>query len=224
MENSVYESVPQETMEELKALAMEKMQSYSGCHDHFHIMRVLNNAQLIMDNIREKVDKSIVDAVVLLHDVGDRKLIGASEDDYTIAEGIMESVNIEASVRAQVMENIQRLGFASDNGEMETMEGKIAQDADRLDALGAVGIARAFAHSGTKGFPLWDPERKIQVFASKEAYRKSTGGNALNHFYEKLFLLKDMMHTDAAKNIAEGRHQYMMEYAERFKKEFFGEL
>jgi len=224
---AIIHSVDAKTMSQVETLALEKMASYSGCHDHFHIMRVMNNAKLIMNRLAEYVeddmDESIVSLICLLHDVGDRKLINQPEDDYSIAAEIMEQCGIEKETQQKVLDNMKKLGFASDNGKMENWEGMIAQDADRLDALGAIGIARCFAYGGMKHRPLWNPDQAPADLSNKEDYKKHHDGNSLNHFYEKLFLLKDMMNTEAGAEIALERHRYMMEYVERFKGEFFGE-
>ena len=166
-------------------------------HDYHHTMRVSRLAVQIAK--KEKADLLIVQLAALLHDVADAKL--------------------EA-----VCKSIEEVSFAgTDSVVPSTIEGKCVQDADRLDAMGAIGIARAFAYGGSKGRKIYDPEIKPRVNMSKEEYRQNQNSTSINHFYEKLLLLKDMMNTDAAKRIAEHRQAVMEAYLEEFMAEWEGE-
>ena len=136
----------------------------------------------------------------------------------------MESLAVEPAVIEQVCEIIRHVSYkgAGVENKMKSLEGFIVQDADRLDAIGAIGIGRAFAYGGYKGRALYDPDSPPQMHATFEEYKNSKSAT-INHFHEKLFLLKDMMNTPTAKRIAEGRHQVMRDFVERFMQEWEGQ-
>jgi uncharacterized protein len=135
----------------------------------------------------------------------------------------MESLGVEPAVTEQVCEIIRHVSYkgAGVENKMKSLEGFIVQDADRLDAIGAIGIGRAFAYGGYKGRALYDPDSPPRLHATFEEY-KSSKSATINHFHEKLFLLKDMMNTPTAKRIAEGRQQVMLDFVERFMQEWEG--
>jgi uncharacterized protein len=135
----------------------------------------------------------------------------------------MQSLGVEAPIIEQVCQIIMSVSYkgAGVENTMKSLEGFIVQDADRLDAIGAIGIGRAFAYGGYKGRPLYDPDAPPQLHANFEAYKNSKSAT-INHFHEKLFLLKDMMNTPTAKRIAEGRNQVMLEFVGRFMQEWEG--
>lgn len=191
-------------------------------HDWWHIERVRNNAKLILKS--EKADAFVVDLALLLHDVGDRKVLHTPEDDYSIAERFLKSQKLpEGTIRA-VMFIIRNMSFSKslDGSPSETSpEFFVARDADRLDALGAIGIARAFAFGGSRGRPLYDPAKPARKMRSARDYQNANG-SSLNHFEEKLFLLKDRMHTRSARRIAGKRDAYMRAYVARFLDEWRG--
>jgi len=221
MENT--HSVSKDVMEKIEAHALEVMASYSGCHDHLHIQRVLANARLIINQTSECVDVSVVELVCLLHDVGDAKLINTKTDDHTIAQKILDKYSVPSKVTDHVIQIIENLSYRGGNNQaLETIEGQIAQDADRLDAIGAIGIARCFAYGGSKNRMLWNPNNMPKEFATKEEYL-ANNGDSLSHFYEKLFKLKDLMNTEAGKAIAEERDAFMHQFVDQFKREFLGQ-
>ncbi len=191
-------------------------------HDWWHIERVYNNARTI--NKKEKADQFIIDLAVLLHDVGDRKVIGKAEDDYTIAENFLKANKVPGEVIDQVLFIIKNMSFSHSLNKRRTDASKefhIVQDADRLDALGAIGIARAFAFGGSKHRPLYDPTKKPQPINTTANYRKLES-SSFHHFYEKILLLKDLMNTPTGTSIAKQRHQYLQAYMKQFLLEWEG--
>jgi len=195
----------------------------TGGHDWWHIERVWNNAKAI--NKKEGADQFIIDLAVLLHDVGDWKVIGAKEDDYTIAENFLVKNKVKEDVIEKVMFIIKNMSFSStfDKKTKETSkEFKVVQDADRLDALGAVGIARMFAYGGSRQRSIYDPSEKIQKIKSKTAY-KEINSSTFRHFYDKVLFLKDLMNTKTARAIAGKRHKYVESYIKQFLSEWGGE-
>jgi uncharacterized protein len=193
----------------------------SSGHDWWHIYRVWKNAIAISKH--EKTDEYIVELAALLHDLDDWKFNQAEDETPIRARAWMESLGVDAPVIEQVCEIIMHVSYkgAGVENKMRSLEGFIVQDADRLDAIGAVGIGRAFAYGGYKGRPLYDPDSPPQLHATFEEYKNSKSAT-INHFHEKLFLLKDMLNTSTAKRIAEGRHQVMLEFVERFMQEWEG--
>lgn len=192
-------------------------------HDWWHIERVRNNARLIND--KEKADIFIVELAVLLHDVGDRKVIKQEEDDYSIAENFLEKQKVPNEIIEQVMFIIKNMSFSKSLNKKKDNVSKeyyVVQDADRLDAIGAIGIARAFAYGGSKERPLYDPTKKAQKINSTKNYRKLKS-STFHHFEEKLLLLKNLMNTKTAKRIAEKRNDYMEKYLKQFLSEWNGQ-
>lgn len=193
-------------------------------HDWWHIVRVRNNAKAICKT--EKADTFIVDLALLLHDVGDRKVINKPEDDYSIAENFLLKNKVSTEITEQIMFIIKNMSFSKTLGnkkENASKEFQIVQDADRLDAIGAIGIARAFAFGGSRSRPLYDPNKKTQEFKTTKSYKKMQS-TTFHHFYEKLLLLKDLMNTRTAKKIATKRHAYMEKYLTQFLSEWNGRL
>lgn len=191
-------------------------------HDWWHIVRVRNNASVICKT--EKADKFVVDLAILLHDVGDRKVIGKEDDDYSIAENFLKRNKCSPEVINKVLFIIKNMSFSKTLNTRQSKVSKefqVVQDADRLDALGAIGIARAFAFGGSRARPIYDPTRKTQKFSSTKSYRKMQS-STLHHFYEKLLLLKNLMNTKTAKKIAAARHKYMEDYIKQFLLEWDG--
>jgi len=191
-------------------------------HDWWHIERVRNNAKLI--NKSEKADGLITDLALLLHDIGDRKVINKEEDDYSIAENFLIEQKIPNKIIEQVMFIIKNMSFSKSLNKKRddvSKEFYVVQDADRLDAIGAIGIARAFAYGGKKERPLYDPTKKAQKINTTENYRK-LNSSTFHHFEEKLLLLKDLMNTKTAKQIAKDRNDYMKKYLKQFLDEWDG--
>ena len=195
-------------------------EEYSG-HDFYHTLRVYNNAMLIAKS--EECDLEIVSLSALLHDVDDYKIVGEESDKLKNAKTFLNSINYSQDKINFICKIISQISFkVSETQVPDTIEGKIVQDADRLDAIGAIGIARAFAFGGNHKTPIHDPEIKVRDNMSVDEYKKKDG-TTINHFYEKLLLIKDLMNTETAKEIAEHRHNYMKEYLEEFYSEWNGE-
>ena len=191
-------------------------------HDWWHIHRVRNTALTLAKE--EQADFFVVELAALLHDIADWKFYnGDTSIGPKVAREWLEKWDVPEPMIAHVCEIIERISFkgAGVANLMKSKEGLCVQDADRLDGLGAIGIARAFAYGGSKGRELHNPNIKPILHSTFEQY-KSSQGTTLNHFYEKLFLLKDRLNTQSAKRIAQDRHQFMEEYVSRFLKEWDG--
>lgn len=192
---------------------------FSG-HDFSHTMRVYQMATKIA--MEEKADLQVVQLAALLHDVDDRKLSPETCENKDRAVAYMRSKGLSEDTITRVKDIIGEVSFAgTDSVVPKTLEGKCVQDADRLDALGAMGIARAFAYGGNHNRVMYDPEISPALNMGKEEYQNHVS-TTVNHFYEKLFLLKDMMNTESAKRIAGHREQYMREYIDEFLAEWDG--
>ena len=185
-------------------------------HDYYHTLRVYRTAMTIARE--ESCNREIVMLGALLHDADDKKLFATK--DYANARKLLENYGASSDLTEQVIGVISTVSFG-DGKVPETIEGKIVQDADRLDAMGAVGIARTFAYGGSHGLPIYDPEMLPKMDMTPEQYR-SHKGTSVNHFYEKLLCLKDTLHTQTAKKIAEKRHQFMEEFLEEFLAQWDG--
>lgn len=201
----------------------ELLKGEGSGHDWFHVLRVTTMALRLA--AEEGADLATVELAALLHDIADWKFNdGDEEAGPKAARAWLEQQGAEEELIAHVCQIIRTMSFkgAGTTSQMNSIEGKVVQDADRLDALGAIGIGRAFAYGGHIGREMFDPEVAPVLHASAEEYKKSVG-TTVNHFYEKLFLLKDRMNTEAAKRLAEGRHAYMEEFIKRFSSEWKGE-
>lgn len=193
-------------------------------HDWFHIDRVYKNAIAI--NKIEKADDLIVALAALLHDIADAKFNnGDEEKGPRVAGDFLSTLNIAPKIIEHVQQIIRNLSYKSSLGVItfQSKELDVVQDADRLDAIGAIGIARAFTYGGYKNRVLYDPEIKPQLNMTKEEYKNSTAPT-INHFYEKLLLLKDLMKTDEGTKIAQHRHDFMLTYLEQFYNECDGKI
>ena len=192
---------------------------FSG-HDLFHSMRVYRTAINIAE--AEHADLEVVALAALLHDVDDRKLSPMTAEKKENAARFMCSQNVSESEIRQVCQIIDEVSFkGTDSVRPSTPEGKCVQDADRLDALGAIGIARTFAYGGSHHRAIHDPELPPRT-AMNQAQYYSSKSTSLNHFYEKLFLLEGMMNTETGKAIARKRTQYMQEFVDEFLSEWDG--
>lgn len=193
---------------------------YSG-HDYFHTMRVYKMATHIATE--ENADLEIVQLAALLHDVDDRKLSPETHDKKEKAVTFLKSHNVSDETIDRICRIISEISF-SENGDTapETIEGKCVQDADRLDALGAIGIARTFAYGGSHNRMIYHPDIKPDMNMNREEHQNRTS-TTINHFYEKLFCLTDIMNTVTAKEIAKKRESYMKEYIGEFIAEWKGE-
>jgi uncharacterized protein len=173
----------------------------------------------------EGADLYVVELAALLHDLADHKFHGGDETaGPRAARAWLQSLGAEEAVIAHVAAIIAGVSYkgAGVATPMETPEGRVVQDADRLDAIGAIGIARTFAYGGSRGRPMHEPDAEPEAHGSFAAYKASTGPT-INHFHEKLLLLRDRMNTDAARRMAEGRHRFMEHFLERFHAEWEGE-
>ena len=195
------------------------LQDAEGGHDWWHINRVFINAKLIAQT--EACDMLTVELAALLHDIADSKFHNGDEEiGPTTAGNFLSSINIDEAVIEHVQQIIRHISFKSgfDKPAFRSIELDIVQDADRLDAMGAIGIARAFSYGGFKGREIYNPEIAPNLNMSKEEY-KNSAAPSINHFYEKLLLLKDKMNTETGKRLAEQRHAFMLTYLEQFYME-----
>jgi uncharacterized protein len=200
-----------------------KLENAEGGHDWFHIERVYKNALSIADG--EICDVTVVKLGALLHDIADSKFHNGDETiGPKMAREFLESENVDEDTIQHVINIIENISFKGGNTEktFSSVELDIVQDADRLDAIGAIGIARAFNYGGFKNRSLYNPNIAPQLRMSKEEYKKSQAPT-LNHFYEKLLLLKDKMNTETGKQIAKERHKYMEGFLSQFYAEWDGE-
>ena len=205
------------------AFVKEKLDNAEGGHDWFHIERVYKNSILIAQE--EDCDLTVVKLGALLHDIADSKFHDGDETiGPKIARTFLESENVFEETINHVINIIENISFKGGNFEnkFSSKELEIVQDADRLDAIGAIGIARTFNYGGFKNRALYDPSIAPNLNMSKEEY-KNSNSPTLNHFYEKLLLLKDKMNTATGKKIALERHQYMENFLSQFYAEWEGE-
>lgn len=201
----------------------QQHENAEGGHDWFHIERVYKNALLIAQD--ENCDLTVVKLAALLHDIADSKFHDGDECiGPKMAREFLKSLNASEEVITHVINIIENISFKGGNFEKKftSKELEIVQDADRLDALGAIGIARAFNYGGFKNRPLYNPAIQPNLNMSKDEYKNSSAPT-LNHFYEKLLLLKDKMNTETGKQIAEKRHTYMQNFLSQFYAEWDGE-
>ena len=194
----------------------------SSDHDYYHTIRVYKLATKIAK--QENADVKIVQLVALLHDFDDIKL---SPDTYVTKKNAVDFMTInkiDGKRIEAVCKIIDEVSFAgTDSVVPDTIEGKCVQDADRLDAIGAIGIARTFAYGGSKGRRIHDPDIKPMTNMNKADYNQNHNSTSINHFYEKLLLLKDMMNTESAKKMAMHRQAVMEDFLEEFMAEWEGE-
>ncbi len=205
------------TWEHVKAA----LKNDSTGHDHWHIYRVWKMAEKIA--VIEKADHTIVALAALLHDIGDWKLQADGVDrSAELATQWLRSQHCDETEVAAICDIINNISFRGGKERAAlSLEGQIVQDADRLDAIGAIGIARAFTYGGAKQRALYDPN-DVPVIGQDVAQYKNNKTSTINHFYEKLLLLKDRMNTEAAKQIAQQRHAYMENFLREFLKEWEG--
>ncbi len=193
-------------------------------HDWWHILRVRNNAMHIAKS--EKADKFVVELGALLHDIADWKFHdGTTTKGANITRDWLTKQKVPNDSIERVCHIVEHVSFkgAGEKNGINTIEGMIVQDADRLDALGAIGVARAFAYGGHKNRPMHDPKAKQVLHRNFTAYKNSNSAT-ISHFYEKLLLLKDRMNTKTGKRIATKRHKYMENYLKQFFAEWNGKL
>ncbi|OYX82751.1 MAG: phosphohydrolase [Flavobacteriales bacterium 32-34-25] len=201
----------------------EQLNNAEGGHDWFHIERVYKNSLLIAKE--EVCNLQIVQLGALLHDIADSKFHNGDESvGPKVARTFLESQNVSEDIINAVINIIENISFKGGNNEktFSSIELDIVQDADRLDAIGAIGIARTFNYGGFKNRTLYDPEIAPNLNMSKEEYKNSQAPT-INHFYEKLLLLKDKMNTETGKQIAQQRHLFMETFLAQFYAEWEGE-
>ncbi|MBP3965981.1 HD domain-containing protein [Paenibacillus lignilyticus] len=210
----------QHVIEEAERFARAELEHDATGHDWWHVHRVVQMAERLA--LREGADAEICIIAALLHDVADEKLNESKESGLRKVSSWLESQTLTEAEQAHIMEIIATMSFnGGANPPMRTLEGQVVQDADRLDAIGAIAIARCFLYAGWKGDPIYDPQLLPRDEMSPGEYRKGKS-TAINHFHEKLLKLKDRINTASAKEIAEERHRYMVEYVERFMQEWNG--
>lgn len=198
----------------------EKLKGAEAGHDWYHIERVWKLAKKIAET--EECNLEVVELAALLHDIADPKFHDGDETlALKVSREFLESQNTAEEIIENVLFIIKNISFKNRNDVPQNLpvELKIVQDADRIDAIGAIGIARTFNFGGFKNNLMYDPEIKPKLNMSKEEYKKSNG-TTVNHFYEKLLLLKDLMNTQKGKEIASERHDYMLQFLDQFYKEW----
>ncbi len=212
-----------EIIEKTIVFVKESLKDAEGGHDWFHIQRVFNNALLIAKD-EKGIDPLVIGLGALLHDIADYKF---HEGDETIgpkkAREFLKSIKVDGDIIKHIENIIKNVSFKGGNfsQDFNSKELEIIQDADRLDAIGAIGIARCFSYGGFKKRPLYNPEIVPNLNMTKEEY-KNSNAPSINHFYEKLLLLKDKMNTTSAKKIAAKRHEFMELYLKQFYAEWEG--
>ncbi|MEJ8598102.1 HD domain-containing protein [Riemerella anatipestifer] len=198
-----------------------KLEGAEAGHDWFHIERVWKLSQKILSTEKE-ADEEVVNLAALLHDIADPKFHNGDETlALQISRDFLMKEKVSEETINKVLFIIKHLSFKNKENQPKELpiEFKIVQDADRLDAIGAIGVARAFNFGGYKNNPIYNPELLPEKNFDKEQYKKSEG-TTINHFYEKLLLLKDLMQTTEGKKIAEKRHQFMLSFLETFYREW----
>lgn len=214
-----------EIVEETIAFVKETLQGAEGGHDWFHIQRVFKNSLLIAKD-EKNINILVVSLGALLHDIADAKFHNGDETiGPKLAKAFLTSLPVDEKVITHVIQIIENISFKKSLektvSKFNSIELYVIQDADRLDAIGAIGIARTFNYGGFKNRVLYDPEISPNLKMTKEEYKKSSAPT-INHFYEKLLLLKDKMNTKTGKKLAEERHQFMMNFLAQFYSEWNG--
>lgn len=205
------------------AFVKKTLSGAEGGHDWFHIERVWKNAKLIASG--EECDLEVVELAALLHDIADSKFHGGDEEiGPRKAREYLTTAGIDSKKANHIVAIIENVSFKGGHNARNhsSIELDIVQDADRLDAIGAIGIARTFNYGGFKNRAIYDPSIAPNLNMTKEEYKKSTAPT-INHFYEKLLLLKDLMNTESGKRIAEQRHHYMEGFLNQFYNEWNGQ-
>ena len=202
----------------------EKLEGAEAGHDWFHIERVWKLSKKIAE--KEGGNLEVIELSALLHDIADPKFHNGDETlALKISKDFLEEIHVEGELIEQVLFVIKNISFKNraEAPENPPLELQIVQDADRLDAIGAIGIARTFNFGGFKNNLMYHPEIKPNLGMNKEEYKKSNG-TTINHFYEKLLLLKDLMNTETGKKIASERHDFMLKFLDEFYKEWKVEI
>ena len=204
-----------------EAFARQCFAGDASGHDHWHTLRVRQLARRLAE--AEGADVRTAELAALLHDVDDEKLSPETAAEKRRARDFLEREGLPETEIARILHIIGQVSYkGTDSVAPDSIEGMCVQDADRLDAIGAIGVARTFAFGGSRGRALWDPEEKPRTEVNAANYRSGTGCT-VNHFYEKLLLLKDLMNTKTARAVAEERHRYMEAFLDEFYAEWQGE-
>ena len=223
MKRPIHMMSDSEIVEQTIAFVKETLKGAEGGHDWFHIQRVFRNTIYISKE--EKADILVVSLAALLHDIADAKFNGGDETvGPEMAKNFLIELNVEKKTISHVVKIIKNISFKNSLGkkqgrEFRSKELEVVQDADRLDAMGAIGIARAFNYGGFKNREIYNPEIAPNLEMTKDEY-KSSKAPTINHFYEKLLLLKHKMNTSTGKQMAEQRHLYMIDYLQQFYREW----
>ncbi|MFE8702136.1 HD domain-containing protein [Cytobacillus sp. FJAT-54145] len=205
-------------IEVTEAFVKQSLEEDSTGHDWFHIERVRRNALTISEN-EQKGNSFIIEMASLLHDIPDEKLNESAEAGKEKLQSFLNTLPLKESEKEHITEIIFSISFKGGNGQtLASVEAEVVQDADRLDAIGAIGIARAFAYGGKKGNPIYHPDFEVRENMTLEEYRGGKS-SSIHHFYEKLLKLKDQLNTHTAKKMADKRHDFM----ELFLKEFYND-
>lgn len=213
----------EEILDKIEKYVQNVCKDDSTGHDWWHIQRVYNNAMLI--NKKENADKFVITIIALMHDLYDYKFYNGNIE--TKLEETLKELDVYNDIPRNDIENIihscVNLGFSANiaNRKELSKEGKIVQDADRLDGIGAIGIARTFAYGGEKGRLIYDPNNNERV--NENQYNENGSKTSISHFYDKLLNIKDLMNTDTAKTLAQPRHEYLENFLKEFMDEWNGE-
>lgn len=206
-------------IDKTKQFVKDKLFGEGSGHDWYHIERVYNLSKLIAN--KENANSFIVEMTALLHDMDDWKFNDLNETSTSNTEDFLKSMNIDEEDINKITKIIKTMSYKGGvvDSSQNTIEGKVVQDADRLDAIGAIGIARTFAYGGNKNRVIYDPNIKPKDFNTLDEV-KNEENHTINHFYEKLLKLKDLMNTDTAKEIATRRHNFMESFLDEFYYEW----
>lgn len=198
-------------------MVRKKLLGEGSGHDWYHIERVTTTAKQLAE--KEKADLFIVTLAALLHDLADDKVVESEEQGIIVIREWLDQHGVAQHDTEHILSIIQHMSFKGGNGNpLETIEGQVVQDADRLDAIGAIGIARCFVYAGKKGQLIYDPSLEVRDQMTQEEYRRGNS-SAIHHFYEKLLKLKDLMNTRTGYQLAEERHRFMEQFLEVFYQE-----
>ena len=213
-------------IDKTKEFVRSKLEGEGSGHDWWHIYRVYNIAVSIAKTEKQEVDIFVVRLGALLHDIADWKFNNGDTDiGVKISRDFLESLNVDTETINHVADIVKNISFkgVGEIASMKTLEGMIVQDGDRLDAIGAIGIARTFAYGGHDSREMYNPDINPENHETFEQYKNSKG-TTINHFYEKLLLLKDLMNTEAGRKYAKKRHKFMEEYLKEFYEEWNGNM
>ena len=223
--------LPEDLISSTVSFVQEALKGAEGGHDWFHTERVWKMARYIREK-EQQGDLMVIELAALLHDIADPKFHdGDQEKGARLASGFLEKKGVDEERVRHVGEIIRNVSYKGGNPKdvatrgtatrsgIRSFEFRIVQDADRLDAMGAIGIARAFNYGGFKNRPIHDPSIPVREYNDPAAYYRSNAPT-INHFYEKLLKLKDLMHTSTGRRIAGGRHRFMLEFLENFYREW----